>query len=149
MILVDANLLVYAVNRDAICHRPARTWVDAVMGGAVHVGLPWVSNLAFLRVTAHPNVFSNPLRPELAMESVEAWLAQPFVDAIGLGNGHWSVLRNQLRMTGTFGNLISDAHVAALAIGHCVTVYSAHPNSAGERLAQTDPHSYCSRHECP
>ena len=84
------------MNRDAIHHRPARTWLDAVLVGTVHVGLPWVCILALLRVTTHPNVCSNPLRPELAMEYVEVWLAQPSVDAIGPGDSHRSVLRNLL-----------------------------------------------------
>ncbi|MDE0102462.1 MAG: type II toxin-antitoxin system VapC family toxin [Bryobacterales bacterium] len=125
MILIDANLLVYAVNRDAFHHNASRTWLEETLGGTVHVGLPWVCILAFLRVTTHPSIFAAPLRPDQALGHVESWLAQPFVEAVAPGKRHWPVLRNLLRVTGSAGNLTTDAHIAALAIEHGATIFSA------------------------
>lgn len=125
MILVDSNLLVYAVNRDSSYHKPARDWLERTLGSTVRVGLPWISILAFLRVTTLPAVFSSPLRPDRAIEYVESWLAQPFVNAVAPGEHHWTILHNLLRLTGTAGNLTSDAHIAAMAIEHGAAVFSA------------------------
>ena len=124
MILVDANLLIYAVNRDAIHHEASREWLQETLSGTIQVGLPWICILAFLRVTTHPRIFPVPLQPNQALAYVESWLAQPFVDAVAPGEGHWTVFHNLLRTTGSAGNLTSDAHVAALAIEHGATVCS-------------------------
>ena len=125
MILVDANLLVYAVNRDAFHHESSRDWLQQTLGGTVHVGLPWICILAFLRVTTNPSIFPSPLRTDQATGYIESWLAQPFVDAVVPGEQHWPVLHNLLRTTGSAGNLTSDAHVAALAIEQGATIFSA------------------------
>ena len=125
MILVDANLLIYAVNRDAFHHEASRNWLQGTLGGTLHVGLPWVCLLAFLRITTHPHIFPAPLRPDQALAYIESWLAQPFVNAVTPSEGHWPILRNLLRTAGSAGNLASDAHVAALAIEHGATVFSA------------------------
>ncbi len=125
MILVDANLLIYAVNLDARQHETARSWLDKTLSGTVDVGLPWICVLAFLRVATHPHVFPSPLHPDQAIDLVESWLNQPFVNMVAPTDGHWPILRNLIRMTGTSGNLTSDAHVAALAIEHGATICSA------------------------
>jgi toxin-antitoxin system PIN domain toxin len=125
MILVDANLLIYAVNQDAPHHSAAREWLERTLSGRVDVGLPWICILAFLRVTTHRRIFPSPLRPDQAIAFVQSWLNQPFVDAVAPGDAHWPILRNLLRSTGTSGNLTSDAHVAALAIERGATVCSA------------------------
>lgn len=65
-----------------------------------------------------------PLAPEAALAYVNGWLSQPYVEAVGPGQGHWLVLRNLLRTSGTAGNLTSDAHLAAMAIERGYAVYS-------------------------
>ena len=124
MILVDANLLVYAVDADSPRHRPARRWLEETLSGSSQVGLPWIVLLAFLRVTTRTGILRKPLRPERALGYVDSWLSQPYVAAVGPGPGHWAVLRNLLRTTGLAGNLTSDAHLAALAIERGAPVYS-------------------------
>lgn len=124
MILVDTNLLTYAVNRDAINHEASREWLQETFSGTVQVGLPWICVLAFLRVTRHSRIFPVSLQSNQALAYVESWLAQPFVDAVAPGEGHWTVFHNLLRTTGSAGNLTADAHVAALAIEHGATVCS-------------------------
>ncbi len=125
MILVDANLLIYAVDADSRSHHEARRWLEKVLSGTTRVGLPWIVILAFLRVTTRPGFVRNPLPPEKGLAYVESWLEQPFVVPVRPGEHHWSILKNLLRSTGTAGNLISDAHIAALALEHGYSVYSA------------------------
>ena len=125
MILVDANLLIYAVNRDAPRHEAARHWLEDALSGADLVGLPWICLLAFLRITTHPRILSHPLTVERAGSFVQSWLDEPIVEPVAPGAGHWQLLYNLLRGSGTGGNLTSDAHVAAMAIERGASVYSA------------------------
>lgn len=125
MILVDANLLIYAVNRDAPQHRAARDWFEQVLSGDGSLGLPWVCLLAFLRITTRPGILANPLTVEKAVRFVESWLKQPFVEPVTPGPGHWPILRHLLYATGTAGNLTSDLHLAAMAIERGAPIYSA------------------------
>lgn len=125
MILVDANLLIYAVNSDASFHERARDWLEETLSGPTSVGLPWVSLLAFLRITTHPGIFARPMLSDAATRFVDGWLAQPFVEPVGPGAQHWPILRNLLHRAGTSGNLTSDAHIAAMAMERGATVYSA------------------------
>ncbi len=124
MILVDVNLLLYAVNQDLPQHARSRAWLEDVLSGSESVGLPWVVTLAFLRLTTSSRVFQRPLPVEHALAYVEEWLAQPVVATIAPGQGHWMILRNLLLDSGTGGNLATDAHIAALAIEYGCTVYS-------------------------
>jgi len=125
MILVDANLLLYAVNEDLPQHDGARRWLENVLSGRESVGLPWVVILAFLRLTTNGRVFERPLPVDQAMAYVDEWLSLPVVRPVVPGPGHWLVLRALLEMAGTAGNLTTDAHIAALAIEHGYTIYSA------------------------
>lgn len=116
MILVDANVLIYAVDSDSPHHRPARRWLEAALSGTAPVGLAWIVILAFVRLTTRPGILARPLAVERALAFVDEWLAQPCVRAVAPGEGHWAVLRNLVRAAGTAGNLASDAHLAALAL---------------------------------
>jgi toxin-antitoxin system PIN domain toxin len=125
MILVDANLLIYAVNRDLPQHPTARDWWESALSGRGSVGIPWVAILAFVRLCTNGRVFAHPLTPELALAYIDEWLAIPMVTAVSPGRNHWSVLRNLLAQTGAAGNLTTDAHIAALALEQGYAVYSA------------------------
>lgn len=116
MILVDANVLIYAIDSDSAHHGPARRWLEKALSGTTPVGLAWIVILAFLRLTTRSGILRNPMRPERAMAYVDEWLAQPYVRAVSPGEGHWTILRQLLRASGTAGNLTSDAHLAALAL---------------------------------
>ncbi len=118
MILIDVNLLIYAVNEDAPLHRKAKAWVENAMSGAETVGLAWNVILAFLRLTTRPGVFRNPLEVETAFEVVADWLNQPAVTPVEPTAQHHRTLRDLTLPLGTGGNLTSDAHLAALAIEH-------------------------------
>lgn len=116
MILVDANVLIYAIDSDSPHHRAARRWLENALSGTTPVGLAWSVILAFLRLTTRAGILRKPLPPDRAMAFVDEWLGLPYVRAVGPGAGHWAILRKLLRDTGTAGNLTSDAHLAAVAI---------------------------------
>ena len=124
MILVDANLLIYAVDTDAPHHAQARRWLEDLLSGTTAVGLAWIVLLAFVRVATRPGILRKPLSPERAMAFVDGWLDQPYVTAVGPGEHHWQVLRNLLKTTGTAGNLVGDAHLAAMALEQGAAIYS-------------------------
>ena len=125
MILVDANILIYAIDQSAPHHARARRWLEETLSGDTRVGLPWIVILAFIRLTTRPGVVRNPLLPDQALAFVDSWLQQPYVTAVGPGEHHWPIVSGLLRASGTAGNLTSDAHVAALALEHGATVVSA------------------------
>ncbi|MBK9062910.1 MAG: type II toxin-antitoxin system VapC family toxin [Acidobacteria bacterium] len=116
MILVDANILIYAVDADSPHHAKARRWLEETLSGTTRVGLAWVVVLAFLRLTTSPAVMRRPLAVERALRYVDEWLEQPFVELVGPGEKHWPLLRTLLAATGAAGNLTSDAHLAALSL---------------------------------
>jgi toxin-antitoxin system PIN domain toxin len=116
--LVDANVLLYAVNRAAPNHDRARSWLDGALNGDASVGFSWVVLLAFLRLATHPSVFARPLAADQAVDVVRGWLAVPSAVVVHPGPRHAAVLGDLLAEAGTAGNLVNDAHLAALAIEH-------------------------------
>lgn len=125
MILVDANLLIYAVNRDAPEHAVAHRWWEDTLSGTTRTGLPWMVILAFVRLTTNARIVRAPLRVEQALAYMDQWLQQPYVHSVSAGERHWQILGKLLERSGTAGNLTNDAHIAALAIEHACTIYSA------------------------
>lgn len=124
MILVDVNVLLYAVNRDAKEHGRVRTWWEDILSGDQPVGLAWVTLLGFLRLATNPRVFAVPLSVEEAISRVDTWLSHANVRIVVESATHWSVLRDLLGKTGASGNLTTDAHLASLAISIDATLAS-------------------------
>lgn len=124
MILVDTNLLVYAVNSDAPLHAPARDWLEETLSTDLVIGIPWLVMVAFLRLTTNPRVMQMPMSAEQALGYVNSWLQQPYVMPLNPGERHWALFNKLLLDSGTAGNLTNDAHIAAIAIEHGYTVYS-------------------------
>lgn len=122
MILVDANLLIYAFADSFPQHAAARAWLHDRLNGSVRVGLPWPSLLAFVRVVTNPRVFDRPADVGTAWRQVERWLSSPVAWLPPPSETHASVLGALLTATGAAGNLVPDAHLAALAIEHGLTL---------------------------
>lgn len=118
MRLLDANVLLYAVNEAAPLHDRARGWLDDALRGPEPVAFAWTALLAFLRLATHPTVFARPLTPDQATDVVRAWLAQPAAVVLEPTERHAHILAGLLAEAGTAGNLVGDAHLAALAIEH-------------------------------
>ncbi len=125
MNLVDANLLIYAVDRDSPQHRRALAFVEECFSSAEPAGLAWVVILAFLRLTTRAGILERPLSPAASLGLVSEWLELPNVEIVTPGEHHFRILRNLLEAAGTAGNLTSDAHLAALAIEKGATLCSA------------------------
>ena len=124
MRLVDANVLLYAVNEASAHHGEARSWLDAALDGREPVGFSWTVVLAFLRLATHPAVFPRPLAIDEATAVVRSWLAQPSAVLLEPTARHVDVLAGLLAEAGTAANLVNDAHLAALAIEHDAVVVS-------------------------
>lgn len=124
MILVDANLLVYAHVTSFPQHETAREWLDGKLNGAAPVGLPWESLLAFLRLVTNPRVFEQPEPAAAAWTQVQGWLGNPNVWIPLPTENHRAVLGDLLSASGAHANLVPDAHLAALAVEHGLILYS-------------------------
>jgi hypothetical protein len=124
VILVDVNILLYASNAEADQHAESREWLDGKVGGTAPVGLPWPTLLAFLRIATNPRAFRRPLTMSTAWEQVSAWLSAEPVWTPEPTERHAAVLGELLALPGVYGNLVSDAHLASLAIQHGLTLCS-------------------------
>lgn len=124
MLLVDANVLLHAVNESSREHGSARDWLRETLQGNEAVAFAWTVLLAFLRLSTHPAVFPQPLRVDRARALVGQWLDSPPSVTVEPTRRHLPLLRGLLASTGTGGNLVGDAHLAALALEHDATVVS-------------------------
>ncbi|MGM0386440.1 MAG: type II toxin-antitoxin system VapC family toxin [Actinomycetota bacterium] len=124
MRIVDANILIHAVNADSRHHDAARRWLDAALGGGDVVGLAWTALLAFVRLTTRPGMFPRPLPVEAALAQVDGWLAAPGAVVVHPTAEHARHLRELLGARGAGGNLVPDAHLAALALEHRARIVS-------------------------
>ncbi len=123
MILIDANLLIYARVADTPQYEPARTWLDQQLNATPRVGLPWPSLMAFLRIVTNPRATPSPVEPRAAWVAVREWLALESVWIPVPTDRHAEVLDGLV--DGSFGgDLLQDAHLAALAIEHGLTLAS-------------------------
>lgn len=123
--IIDANILLYARDSSNPFHAAAESWLTDRLNGPVRVGLPWQSLVAFVRIATHPRAFARPLDPAAAWAQVDAWMNAPAAWVPTPGVTHGAVLGRLLVDHGARGNLVSDAHLAALAIEHGVAVCSA------------------------
>ena len=124
MKIVDANVLLYAVNSASEHHRSSQRWLDDALTGGDSVGLAWLPLLAFVRLVIKVGLFPSPLRPAEAMGQVADWLGAPGVVCIGPTPRHGDVLSGLLTRIGTGGNLVNDGHLVALAVEYRAMVVS-------------------------
>ncbi len=123
MILVDANLLLYARIGDFREHEAARCWLDEKLNGRVGVALPWPSLLAFVRIATNPRVFHEPMSMDRAWAQVRAWLDCRPAWIPTPTERHADVLQ-ALMPTAARPDLVPDAHLAALAIQYGLVLCS-------------------------
>ncbi|HEY1281419.1 MAG TPA: type II toxin-antitoxin system VapC family toxin [Acidimicrobiales bacterium] len=124
MKLVDANILLYAVNSSARHHDRSRRWLDSALSGDDTVAFSWVALLAFVRLSTKTGLFPAPLTVDEAMDRVDAWLAAPPAVVVEPTPNHPVMVRNLLAPFGVGANLVNDAHLAALAVEHRGTIVS-------------------------
>lgn len=124
MLLVDANVLLHAANERAMEHETARRWLIAALAGGEAVAFAWTVILAFVRLSTHPAVYPRPLTVAQAVQASEAWLGARSAIVVEPTRRHLPLLHGLLERAGTAGNLVGDAHLAALALEHGATVVS-------------------------
>lgn len=124
MILPDVNLLVYAHNADSRQHAAAINWWRNLVSGRDPVAICCASLVGFVRITTHPGIQSNPLSIDEAFEITDSWFEAPNVQWLHPGSRHYSLFQSLLKHVGVGGNLVSDAHLAALALEHNCELHS-------------------------
>jgi len=123
--LVDANVLLYAIDEDSQFHTRARDWLEAALNGPRRVGIPWISISAFARIATHPRALRSPLTPIEAWGFVDEWLDAPATWVPEPGRGHREIFGRLLCDLDLRANLVTDAALAALCIEHGLQMVSA------------------------
>ena len=124
MIVPDLNLLVYAYNDGAPHHDSARRWWEDLVNGTERVGVPWVVSTGFVRLMTHPKVLTSPATPTQVVDYVRGWFQFPHVAPINPGAEHLSLFRRNLAAAGVGANLVTDSHIAAVAMEYQAEVHS-------------------------
>jgi uncharacterized protein len=122
VILLDANVLLYAYQPRSPHHERCRTWVEEAFSGEAPVCIAWVTVLAFLRISTSPRIFEAPLRMSEAAAAVASWLERPAVSVLEPGERTWEILRPLLGEAQISGPLVMDAFLAALALENGATL---------------------------
>ena len=122
MILIDANILIYAHESSFAQHAKAHDWLDAQLNGFAPVGIPWSSVTAFLRIVTNPRVFKDPEPMADAWRQARDWLSAETVRVPQPTDKHAQVFGEFLLLSGVDSNLVPDAHLAALAVEHGLTL---------------------------
>lgn len=122
MIAIDTNILVFAARPEPVFHRQALELITQLAEGSDPWAIPWPCAYEFLRIVTHPRVFSRPSLPEEAVETLQLLQESPSLTMIGAGPGHFGILEAAMRNSGVTGNLVHDAHIAALCLEHGVSM---------------------------
>lgn len=125
MILPDVNILLYAYDANSDLHEKASAWLESVLD-TEQVFFSWHTITGFLRIVTHPKSSSAPLTLDAAIEIVESWLEQENAHLVFLEKKNWPLFAKILKDGQATGNLVMDAHIAALAA------------SCGAAVASTD-----------
>lgn len=118
MLVLDTNVLIYAVHTQGVHHAATTRWLERTLAGPEVIGIPWVAMLGFLRIATNARAFTHPLPVEDALAAARAWFSHPGVTALAPTPRHLDVLSGLVLQSGTAGNLTTDAHIAALALEH-------------------------------
>ena len=125
MIVVDANLLLYAKFSDMPQHDRTVRWLEQAVRDEIRIGFPWISLLAFVRVSTNARVYAKPLSVAQAWAQVEEWLALPNAWVPEPTADHRRILGRLLIEANASGNLVADAHLAALSLEHGLELLTA------------------------
>jgi toxin-antitoxin system PIN domain toxin len=125
VIVLDANLLIYAYDSGATQHKKARTWIEDTFSGLDTIGLPWQAISAFLRFMTNRRLPGTRFSVEQASQVVDGWLLQPNTRALTPGDQHWTLLRRMIVEGQAPGGLVSDAVIAALTIEYGGVLHTA------------------------
>ncbi len=118
MIVLDANILLYAYDTTSAHYAKARAWLEETMSGGTSIGIPWQTVMAFLRIVTNPHLPGERFTAEDAVQVVDEWIGQPNVRLLAPGDAHWPTLREMIIGGQIRGPLMTDAQLAATTIEH-------------------------------
>jgi toxin-antitoxin system PIN domain toxin len=122
---LDVNVLLYASDRSSERHQAARAFLESCAARPDVLCLTWPTLMAYLRIATHPSIFAAPLAPEEALNNIGALLALPHVRAVSEQDGFIEAYTHVTAGMSVRGNLVPDAHVAAILLQNGVrTLYS-------------------------
>ena len=124
MIIPDINLLIYAYVESAPHHKRAKEWWERLLSEQTIVAIPWTVTFGFIRLMTHRQVLEDPVSVEACCDVVEKWFARPNVQPVEPASRHFSIFRSFLSQIHTGGNLVTDAHIAALAVEYSAELHS-------------------------
>ena len=124
MKLVDLNILIYATDDTSAHHHRARTWLDRAISSSETIGIPTAVATGYVRLTTSPRIMHQPLDVHTSIGVVRDWYRRPNVTAPEPTARHFDLIEELLGSIGTAGNLVPDAHLAALAIEHGAELYT-------------------------
>jgi uncharacterized protein len=124
VIVPDVNVLIHAMDVDSRHHQRAWEWWSGCLAGSEHIGLSWSVLTAYVRLTTHPRIMGAPVDVAAATEDVRVWLSMPNTLVLTPGPEHVHVMTQLLETAGAGGDLVPDAHLAALAAENGGVVYS-------------------------
>lgn len=124
MILIDANLLLYAYDASSSQHNAARSWLQETLSGTEAIRFALMSLLAFVRIATNPTVFARPLPPPEAIGIVQLWLELPQTGLAHPTEQHWTLLDQLVRSGQARGAMVMDAHLATLALEYGATLHT-------------------------
>ena len=124
MIVPDTNMLIYAFDDMSPYYVRARPWWEELVNSEERVGIPWVVSTAFLRLMTSRRMLKRPAEPSQAVAWVNSWFEHPHVAPINPGTQHMALLGRLLEAVGVGGNLVTDAHLAAIAIEYQAELHS-------------------------
>ena len=118
MILVDINILLYAIDADSPHHRRVLSWWESALASNEPVGLYWTTVIGFVRVCTQHRSVEKPIEPVESLRFVDEWLNHPNVMLVDPAPNHWELFCDLIVGVGRAGKLTTDAHLAAIAIGN-------------------------------
>jgi toxin-antitoxin system PIN domain toxin len=122
---LDVNILLYASDTSSPHFERARSFIESCMVQDEVLTVGWPTVMGYLRIATHPAIFDRPLSPDEAMANIEMLLNLPQVRFLSEEDGFWNVYRTATAEVPTRGNLVPDAHLAALLRQHGVkTLYT-------------------------
>jgi uncharacterized protein len=124
VIILDANILLYAYDSASSHHAKARSWIERVFSESAPIGVPWQTAAAFLRIMTNPRLPGERFSLAEAVETVDRWLEQPNISLLAPGDDHWLLIRQMILEGQAPGPLITDAQLAALTIEYGGVLYT-------------------------
>ena len=123
---IDVNILLYASDRSSPLHAKAAAFLHHSVAGTEVFCIAWLTAMSYLRMATHPSIFAKPLSPDEAAANVQALLSVSHCRALGEEAGFWAEYQQVTQGLVVRGNLVPDAHLAAVLHQHGVVKLYTH-----------------------